>query len=111
MKELALLFLLGRPRRLRPLPAPSVRLTSESRSGNGLSKGVRCKGGEEGVNLFYVLFFFLNNFLLFFCLNFGDYVNGRKDGELIVLGERNLLHIFSFSFSFFFFFFFFVLFQ
>jgi hypothetical protein len=46
------------------------------------------------VNLFYVLF--LNNFLLFFCLNFGDCVNGRKDGELIVLGERNLLHIYIF---------------
>jgi hypothetical protein len=54
-------------------------------------------------------FLFLNNFLLFFCLSFGDCVNGRKDGELIVLGERNLLHIFfssssSSSSSFFFFF-------
>jgi len=48
-------------------------------------------------------FLFLNNFLLFFCLSFGDCVNGRKDGELIVLGERNLLHIFFSSSSSFFF--------
>jgi hypothetical protein len=61
------------------------------------------KGDRRRCEFVYVIFFFfffysfslfLNNCLLFFCLNFVDYVNGRKDGELIVLGERNLLHIF-----------------